>query len=71
MKHKEKAEKQKTTAQKALLASLFKGVVQLKTNEDGEGKIEISIEPFVCECFKFWSLRQFTLIFRPLISFIF
>ena len=39
MKHKEKAEKQKTAAQKALLASLFKGVVQMQTNEDGEGKL--------------------------------
>ena len=40
MKHKEKAEKQKTAAQKALLASLFKGVVQMQTNEDGEGKLK-------------------------------
>ena len=40
MKHKEKAEKQKSAAQKALLASLFKGVVQMQTNEDGEGKFK-------------------------------
>ena len=40
MKHKEKAEKQKSAAQKALLASLFKGVVQMQTNEDGEGKLK-------------------------------
>ena len=39
MKHKEKAEKQKSAAQKALLASLFKGVTQIQTNEDGEGKL--------------------------------
>ena len=38
-KAKEKQEKQKTAAQKALLASLFKGVVQIQTNEDGEGKL--------------------------------
>lgn len=38
MKHKEKAEKQKTLAQKALLASLFKGVTTLAKTEDGEGK---------------------------------
>ena len=42
MKHKEKAEKQKSAAQKALLASLFKGVVQMQTNEEGEGKLKDS-----------------------------
>ena len=38
MKHKEKEEKKKTAAQKALLASLFKGVTTIQKTDDGEGK---------------------------------
>lgn len=38
MKHKEKEEKKKSAAQKALLASLFKGVTVLAKTDDGEGK---------------------------------
>ena len=37
-KFKEKAEKSKAAAQKALLASLFKGVTEIVKNDDGESK---------------------------------
>ena len=37
-KYKEEAEKKKIAAQKALLASLFKGVVQIQTTDDGTSK---------------------------------
>ncbi len=37
-KFKEKAEKSKSAAQKALLASLFKGVTEIVKNDDGESK---------------------------------
>ena len=42
-KHAEKAEKTKTAAQKALLASLFKGVTQLAVNADGESKYRLQL----------------------------
>jgi hypothetical protein len=36
--YKKKEEKEKTAAQKALLASLFKSVTEVKLAEDGESK---------------------------------
>lgn len=52
-KYKEKEEKKKSAAQKALLASLFKGVVQIQTNEDGEVDKKATLCPYfkagVCE----------------------
>ena len=41
-----KEEKQKTEAQKALLASLFKEVTEVKLAEDGESKSIISLTLF-------------------------
>lgn len=47
--YKAKAETKKQMEQKALLASLFKGVTQMKTNEDGEA---VDPKTLLCGYFK-------------------